>query len=110
MEISQFHLSCSGSCLPETRSAFHVHDRNNPELIWLFQVDDTKWKPGAEMASGRRIKLSERLGMSRNLPDQPFDLPKESFTQLLIDGGIISHALTEFGVSFRMKNNPHRER
>jgi len=48
--------------------------------------------------------------MSRNLPDQPFDLPKESFTQFVIDGGIIRHALTEFGVSFRMKNNPHRER
>jgi hypothetical protein len=48
--------------------------------------------------------------MKRNLSDEPFDLRKESLPQRLINGGIIGHSLTEFGVSFRMKNDPHRER
>jgi len=62
------------------------------------------------MSPSRGIKLSERLGMKGNLSDETFDFPKESFAQCLINGGIIGHALTEFDVSFRMKNDPHRER
>lgn len=62
------------------------------------------------MATSRGIKLSKRLGMKGNLSDEPFDLRKESLPQSLINGGIIGHSLTEFGVSFRMKNDPHRER
>ncbi len=62
------------------------------------------------MSPSRGIKLSKRLGMKGNLSDDPFDLPKESLPQRLINGGIIGHALTEFGVSIRMKNDPHLER
>lgn len=87
-----------------------MHDRNNPELIGLFQIDDPIREPGTEMPAGRRIKLSERPGMHRNLCNEPFDLPKEPLTQLLINGGVVVDALAELGVSFRMKDDLQRER
>jgi hypothetical protein len=87
-----------------------MHDRDNPELIGLFRVNDAIWEPSAEMAANRRIKFSECLGMLGNLTKESFDLTKKPFTQFLINGGVVGHTLAELGVSFRMKNAPHRER
>ena len=57
---------------PIARTPFHVHDRDDPKVIGLFQKDNGVGKIAAEMSPHRWIKFAESLRVGTDFAKHSF--------------------------------------
>ena len=84
-------LTSVNSILPVVRSAFHMHYRDDPNVVWFVEIDDSMGKGPSEVPACRRGKAMEPLGRITDLSNQPFHLEIESNPEIAINRSIVSN-------------------
>src|SRR5665213_1629213 len=93
---------------PITGLPFHVHDRYDPKVIRLFQINNGVGKIAAEMSPCGWLEFPKALRRSTNLTKQSFHLSLTSHSKLGGNAGIITNGSGKFFVSLRVKQKFHR--
>ena len=70
---------------PVTRPLLAVHDGDNPDAVWLIEIDHGVGENGSEVAAGRRIKYPKQIGLPAHSLNQPLDLVVEPPAQSRLD-------------------------
>ena len=89
-------MKLSRAPLPITRTAFHVHHRQNPDAVGLLDVNHRIRKDGGEMPLRGRVKMAEAFRVAADILDEPLHLVVKTSAEFRIGLRIIFCGLRVF--------------
>ena len=103
-----FSLSVSrprflNAAFPITRTAFHVHHRQNPDAVGLLDVNHRIRKDGGKMPLRGRVKMAEAFRVAADSLNQPLHLVVKTSAEFRVGLRIIFCGLRVFIRRFGME-------